>query len=426
MLKKIFGTTLTRVLSAVLSFVLLLLNAKLLGAEGVGTISLIVLGITILQLLTSFAGGASLIYILPRSNLSTCLLISYLWTVLICLASIIATLFLPVFSVTQNWHIILLSFISSLTNVNLSVILSQEKIMRYNLINLSQTVVLFFSCLFSYFYIHSISVDAVIICMYVSYGTAFLLSLNVFDTKFHKVLFTDFLLTAKQLLHYGFFIQMANFIQLFNYRLSYYMVDFYLGRASVGIFSTAIQISEAIWIVGRSIAVVLYSRITNSTDITYSKLLTIKLTKLSLILSLLALFVLLCIPTSIFIQFFGLKFRYIPNVIQFLGLGIITMTFSFTLSSFFSAIGKPHFNTINSLLAFFANLLVGFFLIPKYGVNGAALTNSLSYFIGSMYLIVIFLRKYDNRFGVFIPNKLEIIEIRKLIAGFKNKTNPNS
>ena len=54
------------------------------------------------------------------------------------------------------------------------------------------------------------------------------------------------------MLKYGILGQTANVFQLINYRLSYYLIDAFAGRASLGVFSAATQISEGLWIFGKS------------------------------------------------------------------------------------------------------------------------------------------------------------------------------
>ena len=66
---------------AIISFAMLLLNARYLGTEGVGTIGLIVLGITIFQLFSNLLNG-SIVYFSSKLNQSSLVLICYLWSIL--------------------------------------------------------------------------------------------------------------------------------------------------------------------------------------------------------------------------------------------------------------------------------------------------------------------------------------------------------
>lgn len=57
MIRKILGTITTRAVTAALTLVIVLVNSYVLGAEKVGTISLILLAVTLIQLLNNFVGG---------------------------------------------------------------------------------------------------------------------------------------------------------------------------------------------------------------------------------------------------------------------------------------------------------------------------------------------------------------------------------
>lgn len=68
------------------------------------------------------------------------------------------------------------------------------------------------------------------------------------------------------MLTYGFAIQIANFAQLLNYRLSYYIIEFCSGRKALGVFDLGTKLSEAVWILPKSMATVQYARISNSKE----------------------------------------------------------------------------------------------------------------------------------------------------------------
>jgi hypothetical protein len=66
---RIIGTFANRILTAVLNFAIVLITAKLFGAEGRGEISLLVLSATIIQILSGIAGGGALTFLAPPLSL---------------------------------------------------------------------------------------------------------------------------------------------------------------------------------------------------------------------------------------------------------------------------------------------------------------------------------------------------------------------
>ena len=128
MLKKILGTAGARLINALLGFSILIVNTNKLGTEGVGTIGLIILSITIILLLNNFVGGGALIYLIPRIDLFKLFIPSYIWAVFSAISGTYILKFLNLIPVEYTCHILLLSLIQSLSSINLTVLLGNEKI----------------------------------------------------------------------------------------------------------------------------------------------------------------------------------------------------------------------------------------------------------------------------------------------------------
>ena len=85
MIKRILQHFAARVLTAGLSFVVVWLTARYLGAAGRGQISLFFTDVSGLALLAGLVGGSSLIYLVPRRNVWLLLLPAYGWGTLVSL-----------------------------------------------------------------------------------------------------------------------------------------------------------------------------------------------------------------------------------------------------------------------------------------------------------------------------------------------------
>jgi len=199
-------------------------------------------------------------------------------------------------------------------------------------------------------------------------------------------------LLCREVLRFGTYVQFANIFQQLNYRLSYYFVDFFLGRASLGVFTIGVQLSEALWLIPRSIGMVQITRISNERDQLYATRLTLILLKISWILTLVLLIILLLIPNAFFQLVFGPEFSQVKIVIATLGLGIVTLSISIILSQFFSGINRPYHNTISSAIGLLLTVGLGFFMIPRFGLIGAGITSAASYIATTIYQFVVFSR----------------------------------
>src|SRR6476469_5371250 len=97
MLKRILHHFAARVLTAGLSFAVVWLTARYLGAAGRGQVSLFFTDVSGLALLAGLVGGSSLIYLVPRRNVWLLLRPAYAWGALVSLGgAALITLLRPV------------------------------------------------------------------------------------------------------------------------------------------------------------------------------------------------------------------------------------------------------------------------------------------------------------------------------------------
>ena len=79
MFNKVIITFTTRILTALLSVINVLIGTNYLGVEGYGTVSLIVLGITIYLMIQNLLTGSSIVFFISKINTSSIALMSYAW-----------------------------------------------------------------------------------------------------------------------------------------------------------------------------------------------------------------------------------------------------------------------------------------------------------------------------------------------------------
>jgi O-antigen/teichoic acid export membrane protein len=143
--------------------------------------------------------------------------------------------------------------------------------------------------------------------------------------------------------------------------------------------------------------------------------LTIALSKISFGATLLALVVMLCLPSGLFGFLFGPEFVHLPLVIACLSPGICAFGLACMYSHYFAGIGKMHISSMGSVVGFAVTLVLGFLLVPRYGVYGAAFTASCSYLATAVYLLFRF--KTDSGQG-FVPL---LFTYKGLLSSLKNE-----
>lgn len=392
MINKILGTVGSRILNAFLSLGIILITSRQMGAEAVGTISLIVLGVTIIQMVNNFVGGSALIYLIPRFDVFKLFVPSYVWAFL---TSVVCSLLLKLCNLIPPeyfWHVLLLSFILSLASVNQTILLGKEKIKVYNIIS-SLQIVLLFAVLFVLVYgMGQKKVSSYIIALYFSYSFGFVAGGIAAIRLFPFTNLRNLKEVIRNIFKFGTYVQLANIVQLFNYRLSYYFIENFIGRAALGVYSVGVQLSEGMWLAGKSLAIVQYSKISNITDSEYSKKITLVFGKISVLVTFLLLLIILLIPANLFSMIFGKDFNELPVVILSLSAGIILLSLSFSFSHYFSGIGKHYHNSISSCIGFAFTAVLGYILVPEYKLVGAGITASVAYLFILVYQMFFFLR----------------------------------
>lgn len=195
---------------------------------------------------------------------------------------------------------------------------------------------------------------------------------------------------------FGFLSQVSTIVQYLNYRISIFLLNKFSSIENVGIYSVALRITEAIWMISSSIALVQYARVSNQKNDFESIHLTIKLSKVSLAVTLLATGMFVCLPSDIFIFLFGREFTNIPKIGLALSVGIVSIGYSTIFAHFFSGKGKYSYNVYVCIIGFLINLLGNLLFLKSYGMMAAAFTSTVSYAVMSVILFLLFVKKTDT------------------------------
>jgi len=421
MFSKILFTFVTKFLTSVLGFLVVVFTAKLIGAEGRGLISLIVLGTAITLLFNNIVGGNALILLAPKTDHFRLLLPSYIWAVTSCL---LVTTILHQFDLIPgeySIHVFFISLMQALASIHLTLFVAQQKIRLYNMMGILQVLILFTVLMTFLFLLNRRSVMDYVIAMYISFFIQLLVStwFVLKELKFRGI--GNMSQVVKAILENGLIIQLCNVIQILNYRLSYFILEDKFGLAALGVFSTASIVAESIWLISRSISLVQYSGIVNSDDPGYNRRLSIRMAKLSLVGSMMAYIPLILLPGSFYALVFGQEFRGLGEQIIIYSPGILALAFSTVFGHYFAGLGQNMINLWASLTGFVVTVIAAFILIPRFGINGAAFSVSLSYIASAVFLFIAFRNKAGLKIRELKPDKSDYLflknEAKKYLPG---------
>jgi O-antigen/teichoic acid export membrane protein len=364
-----------------------------MGAEGRGEISIIVLNITVILLINDLIGGGALVFLVPRYKLYSLLVPAWIWGLICGLVFPLFYYFLGGASPREYLCLAALSILLNLSSVNGVVLNGKEKIRESNLLSIIQVLTLLGCLSFFIFYLHHRSPSAYYLALMVSYGISFFLGLFFLRKEIVIAPIRHSGRLIRQMSRSGFYVQLGNAVQLLNYRLSFYMIDHFFpvaGKAMVGVYATGTSVCESVWVISNGISMVQYARIANMKDRRNAQELTVSLSKLSFLATLLVMIVLVLLPSGLFRLVFGPDFSELPSILLTLSAGITAFGLTGIYSHYFSGIGKMHISSYSSVVGFVVTLLAGFILIPKYGIQGAAITACASYLASAIYLLIRF------------------------------------
>ena len=409
MLKKIAHTLFSKGSTAFINFAILLITSRVLGGEIRGEITLFVLNIAIIQIVNEIYTGYTLVHFIPKFSFKKLYKFGFLW-VIVC-TTLLSILFY-VFKIRMggNWfHLFFLSFIIILHSFHLVFILGKEKIKLYNWLSASQPLILLISLLIFIFGLQQKSVTSYIISMYISFiPPAIFSSIYIFKEYRNPIKQEVFL--VRQIFTNGFYNQFAALTHMLSNRYNYYLLSTNL---LVGVYSGATSLIESVWLISGSVSTIILTHIANSKQNEENKHITFVLAKLCFLLSIVCVLVLYFIPDQFFVSLLGSDFTATKHIMLLLSPGILCVSFSSIIVHYYSGIGQQKVIAWANLCGFITTISLGYAFISNYGVDGACYISSISYFITSVILLIVFMRKHHFTIK-------DLFEIRKNIYLIKN------
>ena len=414
MLKKIFGTFGTRVLNAICGFITLWFGSHYLGAEAWGVGGIVLLDVSLLLIGVELLAGSGLIYFTPRKSFRTLFRISYIWT-----AIIVAfyALMMYVFSfipdsfthhltqfigeeaefIPKGYHglVLLLVFIYSLHNVNLTTLLGKERVGTNNILFIIQFTTQLCSMLVYIFVFNIRDAHAFVYSLLTGYSVGYLCGLTQIWPYLKEKGDESYLKTIKEMFQFGSIIQLSTLVSMLNRRLSFLIIKGFWGNAKVGVYNATSQVSESPQMIGISIAMVQFSKISNLNDNSEAVRITIQLLKIATILTALCIFVACIIPTSVYSWLFTADFAAMRIVMISLAPGVVFQSARMVLSHYFSGVNMPKHNLYGALVGLAVTIPSLYLMIPPFGMVGAGISASLTHLSIMLYQWIVF-KKHNN------------------------------
>ena len=409
MIKKIFGTFGTRALNAICNFVTLWFGTHYLGAEAWGVGGIVLLDVSILLIGVEFLAGSGLIYFTPRKSYRTLFKISYIWSLLIVafyallfyLCSFIPSGFAQHFTkffgenaefIPQGYHllVLLLVFMYSLHNFNMATLLGKERVGTNNILFIIQFVTQMSSMLFYIFVLDIRDANAFVYSLLTGYTVGYLCGLTQIWPYLQEKGNDSMRETIREMFKFGTIIQLSTLVSMLNKRLSFLIIRGFWGDAKVGVYNAASQVAEAPKVIGMSIAMVQFSKISNLTDNELAAKITMQLLKAAMILTAICITIVCIIPTSVYSWLFTTNFAEMRVAMIALAPGIVFIAANMVFCHYFSGVNLPKHNLYGALVGLAVTIPSLYLLIPPLGMIGAGISASLTHLATITYQWIVF------------------------------------
>ena len=419
-----FLTVIRQVLSIIFGLFAMIIIARVLGSSGQGQYTLAILLPTMLYTLLNSGLSISTVFYIGQKKYSDCQIYStnLFTSLLLSIASIFIGLIIIFFlkdyffeSLTVKLLLYTLLIIPLLfTQKNLQTIFQgKEDFEKFNMIViLNQLGLLLFAILFVL--VLDMGVFGAVLSFAMSQFLMLLASFYFLKVYYNLLLPSQVsMIYAKDSLIFGLKGHISNVLSFINYRIDIFIIAYFLDDIAVGLYSVAVLISERIWLVSQSVSSVLFARVANLSDDAERNKFTSLASRNTLLITFVGGLILALVCNWFINLFFGES--YSQSVIPFLYLipGVVIFSMSKVLANDFIGRGYPQINTYIAFVTALCNLGLNFWLIPKYGIKGAAIATTSSYLLDALMKSCYFSFKNNISFSEFYIIKFSDLTLYK-------------
>jgi len=220
---------------------------------------------------------------------------------------------------------------------------------------------------------------------------------------------------------YGGKVYLANALSFLNYRLDMFLIAFFMNPLAVGFYSVAVGLSEKLFIIPQAISTVLFPKISSVGEEEANNF-SPQVSRHTLFILLILSILLIALAWPLIRLFFGPAF--LPAVLPLIILmpGIIAFGIGGVLAADLSGRGKPQFAVLSSFVCLAINIPLNILLIPKFGISGAAIASVIGYWADTLVIIFVFTKISKKSLReVLIIKKGDFKHYKRLAFSFRKK-----
>ena len=423
----------SQILTFILGFVTSIILARTLGPKGKGIYALTILIPTVMFRLGSLGIEEANVYFMGSKKYKIEDIVSNSLLSSIVLGSILLLLFFSIYhlSIFQNflksnqlnniylWIVVLAIPFVLFSGFLEKILVGKEEIIIFNKINILRTISELMLIIILLLIFKQGILGAIIAYLLTSiFVTLLVIS---FIKKYTKISFSYNRKLLKDTINYGIKAYFSNLFTFLNYRLDMFLVAIFLGPIEVGYYSMAVGIVEKIWMLPGAIATVLLPRI-SSIENTEADKLTPRVARHTSFIVLIVSLILAVLAKPLIGILFGDVFLPSVNPLLILLPGIIALSYPKILCADLAGRGKPIYSLYAAVISFGVNIPLNLWLIPRWGISGAAFASSVAYILGALIVITAFIKISGKSWGdILIIKKIDFQDYKNILYKIRKK-----
>jgi len=195
----------------------------------------------------------------------------------------------------------------------------------------------------------------------------------------------------KDTLSYGLRIYPAAIMQYLNLRFDQFLVESLAGAVPLGLYAAAVSMTEAAWQMPIALSMVLFSRVSTTTD-RQADVTTPRVLRATVAIAILECALLWLLGRYLIRSLFGSPFEAaLPALIGLLP-GTVFYAAGRILEGDLTGRGHPLIPSLAAGAALATTIGLDLFWIPRRGIEGAAWASSIAYALNALVLLVAFVR----------------------------------
>jgi len=399
-------TFITRLVTAAFNIGIIIIIARILGPEGQGLYSLIILFPSLLLIFTSFGINPASVFLIgkgrysPKEVFGNGIIFNAVISVFTVLIGFIVIFFFSenFFPGVEKKYLFLILPLIPLTlffDLGSQILLGIQKIKKYNIISFLQSGL--FLGLIGVLLFQWSSVGAAIFAQIFSFLLVGIIlffivkkEIGGISLKFNKNYF-------KESFSYGIKMHLGGIFSFLHYRIDLFLLNIFINPLAVGLYYAAAKLAEGIWVLSTSAATMLFTRVASEKDEKGLKEFTPIVCRNILLITLLIVVLLFFLSDWIITLFYSEDFLDSIRPFQILLIGTLAISGWRILANDIAGRGKPLLNTYVIGASAIMNIILNILWIPKYGITGAAWATAISYFSMLISTLFIYRKVSGNR-----------------------------